>query len=242
MGASIRGWESGRQSIVIRSDEVYPREEVTEAVKIPRERVGVGEEEVGESDGLSALEVSKPRGKVVDPLLGSDGEDANDLLQPLDVLVDLLHEPESHVGRDLVVPAPSRVQLASNVTADDLRQATLVRSVDVLVVGLDLERPALPFGLDSVEAGADSVELGGSEDRRRGAREGERVGLGSRDIHSVETLVVRKTLVELPHPATQLVSVHLVEAYQSSYSQRVGLALETSSPELLGHCFSHFLR
>lgn len=45
-------------------------------------------------------------------------------------------EPEAQVGRDLIVPRSTGVQLAPDVLAHDFGQATLVGRVDVLVVGL----------------------------------------------------------------------------------------------------------
>lgn len=138
-------------------------------------------------------------GEVVDPFLGLDRQDADDALNPLDVLLDLLDEPQAHVGRDLVVAAPASVQLAANVLADDFAQATLVGRVDVLVVLLDLERAVLPLLLHLVEAAVDLGQLVRGEDGRRrlGQRQGVRLGAGN--IDGVQRLVVREALVELPH-------------------------------------------
>lgn len=199
----------------------YAREEVAETIEVTGEGVGVGEEEVGEADGLSALkdqggsagrsspdskqvthlEMRESSSEVVNPLLGANDENANDSLEPLNVLLDLLHEPQAHVRRDLIVPAPSSVELATDLGANDLGETALVGGVDVLVVGLNDERSRLPLALDSVETGADGGELGGGEDGRGGLREGEGVGLGTGDVDSIEALVVREALVELPHPA-----------------------------------------
>jgi hypothetical protein len=49
------------------------------------------------------------------------------------------HQPDAHVCRDLVVPAPAGVQLAADILADDLAQSALVGGVDVLVIREDLE-------------------------------------------------------------------------------------------------------
>jgi hypothetical protein len=49
------------------------------------------------------------------------------------------HQPDPHVGRNLVIPATTSVKLAANVFADDFRQSTLVRRMDILVIGFDVE-------------------------------------------------------------------------------------------------------
>lgn len=138
--------------------------------------------------------------EVVDPLLCLDGEDPDDTLEPLDVARDLLDEPEAHVGRDLVVATPTRVQLAANILANDLAQPALVGRVDVLVVVLDLESVRLPLLLDLVETAVDLGQLVRGQDRRGGFGEGEGVGFRAGDVDGVEGLVVREALVELPHP------------------------------------------
>ena len=49
------------------------------------------------------------------------------------------YQPNTHIRSDLIVPASTSVQLASNVLADNLGQAAFVGGVNILVVRLDLE-------------------------------------------------------------------------------------------------------
>lgn len=137
--------------------------------------------------------------KVVDPLLRLDGEDTNNTLDILNILDDLLHQPQAHISGDLIVPAPSRVELSSNIAADNLGQAALVSGVDVLIILLDVEGVVLPLGLDGIESTTDLGELVGGENGRVGLGEGEGVGLGAGNVDGVELLVVGEALVELPH-------------------------------------------
>lgn len=140
-------------------------------------------------------------GEVVDPLLRLDRENTDDTLDVLDVLRDLLDQPEPHVGSDLVVPAPSRVKLSSNVVTDNLAETPLVGGVNVFVVLLDRERAILPLLLDLVQTAADLGELVRGENGRGGLGEGEGVGLGTGDVDGEEGLVEGEALVELPHAA-----------------------------------------
>jgi hypothetical protein len=49
------------------------------------------------------------------------------------------HEPKPQVSSDLIVPAPTRMQLPSDVLADNLRESSLISSVNVLIVRLSVE-------------------------------------------------------------------------------------------------------
>ena len=79
-----------------------------------------------------------PRHEVLDLLRRTFDHDAQERLDRVDDVARLAHEPQSHVGRNLVVPRASRVQLAAD-RADELCEPPLVRGVDVLIASLDLE-------------------------------------------------------------------------------------------------------
>jgi hypothetical protein len=194
--------------------------------------------------------MSETGGKVVDPFLRLDSQDPDDTLDVLNVLANLLDQPKPHVRRDLVVPAPSRVELSSNISTDNLTQPPLVGSVDVLVVLLDGEAAVAPFLLDLVETATDLGELVGGEDGRGGFGEGEGVGLGTGDVDGEEGLVEGEALVELPHAVRRRnnarkregegekreeIEVSSVDSASeaSRNIQRVGTLSETSSPKLL---------
>lgn len=75
----------------------------------------------------------------VNLLLGAGDHHIQHILEVLLDLGGLVHEPDTHVRRDLVVPASARVQLAADIFANDLGQSAFVGRVDVFVVRLDLE-------------------------------------------------------------------------------------------------------
>ncbi len=51
----------------------------------------------------------------------------------------MTYKPDSHISCDLIVPAPSCVQLSSNLLSDDLRQTTFIGGVDVFIIREDNE-------------------------------------------------------------------------------------------------------
>jgi hypothetical protein len=69
-------------------------------------------------------------------------------------------EPEAQVRRDLIVPAPARVELAAE-RPDHLRQAALDRHVDVLVGALEAEGAGVELVLHAREARAAGARLRG---------------------------------------------------------------------------------
>lgn len=76
------------------------------------------------------------RHEIVPFVIGALDKDAD---EPTDTLIDgfdFSQEPETKVGRDLIVARASSVKLSAQ-RANNLAQAALVRSVDVLVVRLD---------------------------------------------------------------------------------------------------------
>lgn len=109
------------------------------------------------ADGLGALQVGVTRHDVVDLGLCVLRDDVQDALEEA---LELVAQPQAHVGGDLLVAAAAGVQLPRDVFADDLAQAALAGSVDVLVcAGDDLEGAGLPLLLDLEQAGLDLFEL-----------------------------------------------------------------------------------
>jgi hypothetical protein len=132
------------------------RHELLQALEVRAERKRVREQQVRPPDRLPALwvraesedanatrraahlQVRVAGHEVVALPVSALNHDADERAQACLNLLDFVHEPEPHVGRDLVVARAARVQLAAE-WADDLAQAPLVRGVDVFVVRLRFE-------------------------------------------------------------------------------------------------------
>mmetsp|Transcript_24275 Transcript_24275/g.83876 ORF Transcript_24275/g.83876 Transcript_24275/m.83876 type:complete len:443 (-) Transcript_24275:11-1339(-) len=198
-----------------------PRQ-VVQALRIARPRPGVREGPVGPADGLGALEVRVAWEERVERLLlgGVVVRRLDELAQLAAQHKSLAAEPELHVGGDLVVARPARVQPARDVRPDQLAEAPLVGRVDVLVRRRhDDKRTARPLLLDLREA---LCHLGGLvfvDDAR--LAESARVGLRAVQVGGPERLVVADG------------GVHLVEV------RVVGHVGKRAAPELLrrrGRC------
>lgn len=109
----------------------------------------------------------------------------------------LLPQPKTHVRRNLLIPAASRMQLSANILADNLAQASLIRSVNVLIVVLNHEAVRRPLFLDLCQALLDRSELVLGQDVvvEVCASEGD----GAGDIFGIEEAVVGKRGVVLLH-------------------------------------------
>ena len=79
-----------------------------------------------------------PRHEVVPLLVSALDHDPDECDQACVYLADLFEEPKAHVRRNLIIPRPAGVQLPSQ-RPNQLAQAALVRSVNVLVVRLNLK-------------------------------------------------------------------------------------------------------
>ena len=86
--------------------------------------------------------MSVPWHKVLDFLRRALDHDAKERLDGVDDVFCLPHEPQAHVRCDLVISGASRVQLSAD-RADELCEPPLVRGMDVLIAGLDLELETL---------------------------------------------------------------------------------------------------
>ena len=188
--------------------------ELAESLQVGREEGAVHEHPVAPSDGLCALQVGVARHDMLDIALSTRGDHLEEVHQVALKHIQLIPEPQTHVGRDLIVPATASVQLASNVLADDLPQPPLVGSVDVLVdAGLDLEGVVLPFLEDLLETTLDLRELMLGQELV--VLVGAGVGDAAADVLRVEDAVEVDGLVVLGH-------------------DRVLAAGEAASPELSG--------
>ena len=87
--------------------------------------------------------------------------------------VDLVAQPQAHVGRDLVVARAAGVQALAGV-ADELRQARLDVQVHVLEVELPLELAGFDLLGDLRQAALDRGEVVGRDDALRGEHLGVR--------------------------------------------------------------------
>jgi hypothetical protein len=110
----------------------------------PSDRLGTLQMTASES-GLSMrnmcmgdLQVGVSWHDVVRLLVRALDNHTDEIFQPgLDV-VDIVKEPDTHVGSHLIIPRPASMELAAE-WADQLTEPTLIGSVDVLVIGLDFK-------------------------------------------------------------------------------------------------------
>lgn len=139
---------------------VNPLADLAQPLEVVGEGEAVAQHPVAPADGLGALQVGVAGHDVVDLGLCALRDDAQEALEEGLELVELVAQPQSHVGGDLLVAAAAGVQLPRDVLADDLAPAALVGGVDVLVgAGDDLEGAGLPLLLDLEQAGLDLLEL-----------------------------------------------------------------------------------
>jgi hypothetical protein len=123
--------------------------------------------------------------------------DLDQVLQVTLQLPQLLAQPKPHIGRNLLIPTAPSVQLPADILADDLAQPPLVGGVDILVVGLDLERAIGPLLLDLLEARLDGCEFFGGEDAIVVVCAGE--GHGAGNVFLVEYAIIGEGGVVLFH-------------------------------------------
>ena len=146
-------------------------------------------------DRLRALQMGVARHRPVGVLLGDVRERRHQRGQQLDGALRALADIQRHVGRHLVVPRPSRVELAADRT-DELRQAPLDRHVDVLVLRLERELAALELVRDATESVGQGLQLVLVEDPRPLERPG--VGERAADVLRPEATVEAKRRVDAP--------------------------------------------
>jgi hypothetical protein len=72
-------------------------------------------------------------------VVGALCDDFNNALQRVFNLSNFVHEPEPHIGCDLIISRSAGVQLSSNRRPYELAQSPFVGGMDVFVIRLDLE-------------------------------------------------------------------------------------------------------
>ena len=107
--------------------------------------------------------------------------------------VDRIPNPQTEIGRHLIVPAPTGVELAADV-ANSFGELPLDVHVDVFKFLLELERPRLDLAADLFQAGDNLIPFGG----RQHPRFRQHAGMGDRaaDVLSVEATVEADALAE----------------------------------------------
>ncbi len=158
---------------------------IGEAVVVAFEHFHVGEEVVGEVDGLGALEVGIAGQESIGVLCGELGQG---VLEGTDFLLereDFLEGPEAHVQGDLVIAGAAGMEFgAGGCTAGEFR---LDIHVDVFEFDFPLELAVGYFTSDGVEVFGDGFDFGGGKDSDFG--EHARVRNGAADILAPESPV-----------------------------------------------------
>lgn len=157
-------------------------------------------------------------------------------------VIDLVEQPEAHVGSDLVISGTASVQLSAQRT-NELSEPALVCCVDVLVIlrwdELEAREPTRcrngcrgvsyhairPFLPDELQTFNHLDLFCGCEDSD--FRQALRVRDGSTNISIVHPLVVLERLVERVHPVPRLAMVALIGKQDV---QRISLASEATAP------------
>ena len=156
---------------------------VAEACPITGEHLAIGEQVVGEEDRLGSLEVGVPRDDRVAMLARERDEDALQAGERCVHRVALGAEPEAEVECDLIVAAPSGVELAAE-RAEPLDEAPLDGHVDVLVGGEKTEAAALELAEDGRQPALDPGALPRRE--QLGPHERAHVRPAARDVVGIE--------------------------------------------------------
>ena len=71
--------------------------------------------------------------------VGAFCDDFDNALQRVFNLSNFSHEPEPHISRDLIISRSAGVQLSSDRRPYEFAQSPFVGSMDVLIIGMDLE-------------------------------------------------------------------------------------------------------
>lgn len=170
---------------------------VLETLGITLPHVAVRHEPLAPTNGLGRLKVGVSREDDVHFSFGTVGSSAHELHKLRLEVLDLGLEPETHVSGNLIVTGATSVELAGNLGADELGQAALVGTVDILVAGLDLKNAALPFLVDELET---LLHLGALSLREEScANKSARVAHGAVEILLPHALVKANRCVELFH-------------------------------------------
>ena len=172
--------------------------QLAQALEVAGKGEGVGHDPVRPADGLCALQMGVSGHEHVHVELGAADVGAQEVLKDDLNVVKLAAKPEAHVGGHLIVARAAGVQLAGNAGADNLAEAALVGSVDVLVdTGDNLEGVGVPLGLDQVQAADKLVALVLGQDAAQ--LKGLSVGLGALDVGGVHVAVIVDRLVVDSH-------------------------------------------
>src|SRR6185369_11116478 len=170
-----------RQPVGARADLAHP-------LGVAREHLDVREQVVRERDRLRDLQVREAGQDGLGVLRCELDERALHVAEQHADRLDLLAQPQPHVGRDLVVARAAGVQLLTGV-AGELDQARLDVEVDVLEIDPPLERLLLDLFGDLRHAAADRGEVGCGDDAAVG--EHRRVREAALDVGAPEALVER---------------------------------------------------
>ena len=158
-----------------------------EAPLVSLEHVKIGEEVMGQQDGLGALEVGVAGHDDVCVLLGLLQEGLLEVDGGFDGLPACFHGVEAHVGGDLVVAGAGGVELAGNV-ANFLFEAGLDVHVDVFEFRTPGESSGFDFLLNVEKAAADGFGFLVGDYALPGQHEG--VGNRAANVLAVEAAVV----------------------------------------------------
>ena len=175
-----------RQGGAAQGQLVHALSDVLHAGFVAGEHFDVGQQVVGEADGLGHLQVGKAGEDGVYVALGHADERGLQVAQKAADEVDFAAQPQADVGGDLVVAAAAGVQALAGV-AHELGQARFDVQVHVFQRQLPFELAGFDFAADLRHALLDGGQIGGADDALCGQHAG--VGQAAGDVGFGQALV-----------------------------------------------------
>ncbi len=125
---------------------VQPHQGIADPALVPLEHLHIGQQMMRQQHRLGPLQVRVARHRHGTIRLRLGDQDTFELLDPSNELIQLVTEIQPDIQRDLVVPAAACMQLSAQ-RADQFRQSSLDRHVNVFIAGRKAESPAIEFCL-----------------------------------------------------------------------------------------------
>src|SRR5690554_1937169 len=165
---------------------IHALSSVDQAAAIALEPFDPGHQMMSEADRLSALKMGIARHEHRDGALGAEDEHAKEAIEARDGPIDGVAHIKPHIGRDLIVSAPCRMELAAD-RADGLGEGALDVHMNVFAIVPPLELTGLDAGEDAAKPFFDGLGFALFDDALGGEHPDMRDGAA--DILWVEALV-----------------------------------------------------
>mmetsp|Transcript_26004 Transcript_26004/g.44372 ORF Transcript_26004/g.44372 Transcript_26004/m.44372 type:complete len:408 (-) Transcript_26004:61-1284(-) len=175
---------------------ISARNQLPQSLGIPRNRRHVRHQPMAETNRLRGLQVRVSCHENVNVLprkLRRSRQQGSQILKDVPLGLD---NPQSGIGRHLIVSAASRMQFPPQWT-NEFRETTFVGRVNVLVARFEFEHSGGPFVVNFFKSGNNGGGFLGGEDANFFSRFG--VGDGSADVLGPHAFIKSNTLIKLLH-------------------------------------------